>query len=91
MSSYGNVSVGDTATLIKADNTDRIFLDIANTDTSKVVYIGIDTSVTTSNGFPVFAYQNRGWAKTLAGYLGPIYGIVASGTADVRYMEVTGS
>lgn len=87
--SYGNISVADTATLIIAAEADRKVLSIANDEASATVYIGPDASVTTSNGLPLYAGQIQDNTKTHGLWAGPIYGIVASGTADVRYWEVT--
>lgn len=86
---YNNVSVGTSATLIIAANEDRKVLSIANDEASATVYIGPDASITTSNGLPLYAGNVQDNTKTHGLWAGPIYGIVASGTADVRYWEVT--
>ena len=91
MSSYGTITVTTAATLIIDDNTSRKEIDIVNTDNSTTVFIGQDTSVTTLNGFPVYPNQNRSKVKVLTDYMGPIYGIVASGTSNVRFWESTQS
>lgn len=89
MSSYGTVTCAATATLLIADNSARREIDLVNTDSSTIIYIGIDDSVTTSNGFPIYARQNRSKVDILTTYKGPIYGISASGNVDVRYWETT--
>ncbi len=87
--SYGSTTVTTTATQIIASNTKRKNLTIANTSDSYIVYIGPDSSVTTSNGIPLYENQTRDQDKIPEGYLGPVYGIVSSSTADVRYWETT--
>ncbi len=89
MSSYGTVTVAATATLIVAANTNRKDLELNNVG-AVVVYLGMDNSVTTSNGFSLYEDSFRDIYKGSTGnYLGDVYGIAASGTADVRYWEVT--
>lgn len=87
---YSNVSVASTATLIVAENTQRKSLIIVNNDPDTVVYIGPNTSITTSNAVPLYENQHNDWIKGLSEhYHGPVYGIVSTGTADVRYWEIT--
>jgi hypothetical protein len=81
------VSVGNTATLIVAANANRLNLFVTNNG-STVCYVGKDSSVTTTNGIQlnqndVMVEDNSG----RRGYLGNIYGIVSSGSADIRYWE----
>lgn len=77
---YGNVTVTTSAQAIRAAATTRRSVTIYNNG-SQAVYVGFDTSVTTSNGMPIPAGGEREIRVTSA-----IYGIVASGTADVRYL-----
>ena len=82
--SYGSVSVGTSATQILASNSNRKALIIYNNgDTT--VYIGLDSNVTTTSGMPLppYAYMH------VKDYTGPVYGIVSSGSADVRYVELS--
>ena len=85
---YNTVTVSDTATEIVPANTKRRNVTLSNVDTSVTVYIGPDSSITTSNAIPLYAFQTRDDKFISEGYQGPIYGIVASGTVDVRYWEV---
>jgi len=78
---YGNISVTTAATLIKATNASRKSILIRNNGSS-TLYIGGNNSVTTSNGFEVIAGEEIYIKDT-----DEIYGIVASGTLDVRYLE----
>ena len=85
---YGNKSIGTSATLIVSANEKRKWLKIANIS-SQIVYIGPDQNITTSNGFPIFEYQQFSSDKFSESYLGSIYGIVASLTSNIRYWENT--
>jgi len=87
---YDSVTVANTATLIIGDQANRQELLVFNESQSQPVYLGMDDSVTTSNGFPLYELTQLNRAKSFGSWLGPIYGIVASGTADVRYWEVVG-
>jgi hypothetical protein len=86
---YGNVSVLTTATLIVAANCRRKSLHLVNASLTKPIYIGPDASITTVTGFPLYENSTRDQAKIPEGWLGAVYGIVASTTADLRYWEVT--
>lgn len=81
--SYNTVSVGNTATQIVASNSERRYVIIIN-NSNKTVYIATDNSVTTSNGLPILKKAGMIIDQTEVN----IYGIVSSGTADVRYLEV---
>ena len=86
---FNTVTVTTSATLIIASNTNRKSLLIGNTSAG-TVYLGDTTSVTTANGFPL--PQNAQLSEDSGGtrmYMGAVYGIVASGTSDVRYWERT--
>lgn len=86
--SYNTVTVQSSgATVILAANTWRCGMTLYN-NASVTVYIGTDASVATSTGMPMLAgaaYDFNGFQS----YKGPIYGIAASATADVRYLEWT--
>ena len=79
---YGAVGVLSTATLIKAANTNRKAILIKNNSTQNV-FLGQNSSVTISNG-QVIAPGETFFDDS---YTGDIYGIVAGGSADVRYTE----
>jgi hypothetical protein len=89
--SYGNKSVDNSqAVIIVPANERRQELFLANASVSPDCYIGFDSSVTPSNGYPLWASstneRSRGMGST---YLGDIWGITASGTADIRWLETT--
>lgn len=86
---YGTITVTTSATLVVNANTKRQDLIITNNSVSTDVYIGQDSSVTTSNGLPLYANQTRERSRNggTYGWLGPVYAICASGTADIRYWE----
>lgn len=81
---YGAVDVDATAEEIVAARTIRKSVIIQNADASVDLYIGDDSSVTTSNGIKVPA----GGSITFDDYNGPIYGIGSGADCDVRYMEI---
>jgi hypothetical protein len=82
--SYGTVSIGGTAALLKAANTSRTSIVIQNVHATQLLYIGSDASVTTANGVRVAAV---GGTLTLDDYTGPIYAIASGAATDVRYWE----
>jgi len=87
MASYASVTITTTATEILPDNKWRKSAIITNT-TSTNVYLGFDNSATTSNGF--LLGQEDVWdTNEPRPYVGPVFGIVASGSIDVRYMDLT--
>jgi hypothetical protein len=83
---YNTISVADSATLIVAANSARKGLLIVNAATS-TVYLGPDANITTANGIPLLQNGSFNNAGLDAAFRGSVYGIVASGTADVRYWE----
>lgn len=85
-SSYNTITVTTAATQILPANLERRGCLIANTS-NQTVYIGMDASVTTSNGLPIAAnstFSNSGPNEV---WKGSIYGIVAGTTADCRFWE----
>lgn len=84
-----NVNIGNTATLIIAANAARQELIITNNSTSPDIYIGPDNTVTTTNGLPLYAGQTRERSRGFSIHLGDVYGISASGTADIRVWQTT--
>ena len=75
------VSVTSTATLVAPGTTTRSSLVMVNNG-SVTVFVGA-ASVTTATGTPVAA----GASISLSNFNGALYGIVASGTCDVRTLE----
>ena len=87
--SYGTITVTTATTLIIAANTKRKSLTLVNTSEALPVYIGPDASITDANAIPLYETQTRDNSKVISeGYLGPVYGITASSTVDIRYWEV---
>ena len=84
---YGQISVGNTPTLIVSANSKRLSL-IIEVVGSETVYIGQDSNVTTSSGIQMpqkaILTEDSGGMRM---YCGDIYGITASSTSDVRYWE----
>lgn len=86
---FNTVTVGTTATKIVDANSLRQSLLIEN-EGSVTVFLGPDNTVTTANGIGLrscgtIAESNDGTKIHMDAY----WGIVESGTADVRYWERT--
>lgn len=82
------VSVADTATAIdtSSESDDRSGSSIAIFNNgSATVYLG-DSDVTTATGYPLG--EGEHFACDLGATTERIYGIVASGTVEVRVLEV---
>ena len=77
---YGAISVANTATVIVAANAATFSVSVNNSG-AQTVWVGTDASVTTVNGMPIQPNAERE-IRTKTG----VWGIVASGTADVRYI-----
>lgn len=88
--SYGVKNVTTAATLILATNTKRKNAFIQNVERQQVA-IGLDSNLTVQNAgamlHPTSVNSSGDGASFVTDYTGPIYGIVASGDVDVRYME----
>lgn len=78
-----------TPQLIIAANTKRQELIITNNSTSPDAFIGPDTTFTSSTGLPLYAGQTRERSRGFSIWLGDVYGVTASGTADIRVWETT--
>lgn len=82
---YGNVTATTTLGAIVSFSTDFQHYEKRNgaiyNNGSVTVYIGYDTSLTSSNGFPLPAGDSFAFnTKTT------IYGVTASSTADLRWI-----
>lgn len=86
LNAYNTVSITGTAGILIAANPNRKGLLVRNNGT-QIVYLGYDSSVTSSNGFPLSPQDTIETSNLLAGYRGVLYAISASGTQDIRYME----
>lgn len=78
---YGAVTVGVAATLIKAANASRASIIVQNLGTV-AIYVGPDAGITTANAIKVEPSNSA----TLD-YQGTIYAISGSAGQDVRYLE----
>lgn len=81
---YGTVSVGTSATLIRATKQ-RGQITIQNVHASNVLYIGTDSSVDATNGLKLAS----GESFTIVGYFGPVYGLASGASTDTRYFVVS--
>ena len=87
MSSYGSVTITDTATkIIDGNNIFRpVLLEITGSHT---VYVGDNSSVTTANGLPIIKHQSANEIRLLPGQ--ELWGICStSQTEDIRYFTHT--
>ncbi len=81
------VTVTNAATLVLAANTWRRGFNVYNNG-SVAIYLGFDTSVTSSNGTPVLpqaSFTSDGFSP----WKSNVYAITASSTADTRVLEWT--
>src|SRR5690349_3695066 len=88
---HASVTVDTTADggeVICRGKSGRESLLVANLSDTVTVYVGgtgsAGTGLTTSNGFPIAP----GESVSFDDFTGALYGIVASGSADVRYLQV---
>ena len=81
--SYNAVSVTSTATEILPADTTRKGLIIKNVDSTNTIHLGMDTSVTSSNGMPLGPGGTFQMSHKNEMFTGSIYGIGA--TTDVRF------
>ena len=85
------VSVTSSATVLIAQNFERIGLILENLGT-QVVYWGTDSSDTTASGLTLQPAERRVFdfegGSPQYFFSDGLWGIVASGTADVRVMEL---
>lgn len=85
---YGPIVVASTATLIVGADSRRRGCLVGN-NSAVTVFIGPDINVTTTNGIPLLANSNFANTDSDALFRGDIYGIVVTGTADVRFWSWT--
>lgn len=83
---YNAVSVGSTATQILPSNPARRGCLVLNNGSS-TMYLGMDANVTTSNGFPIAAGSSLSNSGEHEDWRGAIFGIVVTGSVDVRFWE----
>jgi hypothetical protein len=82
---FNTVTIANTATQILGASSARGGWIIHNAS-DQDIYIGGTSSVTTANGIPL-ASGEKIVADGPAAWNGALHGIVASGTADLRYFE----
>ena len=84
--SYGAIVVTTSPTIIVGSNNGRKGTIISN-NSSQSIYIGFDSNVTTLTGTPVPSGGTFNDSGEMDAYRGAVYGVVSSGTADIRYLE----
>lgn len=84
------VSVTTAATQIVAANPNRVWLKIYNNEGQNIAW-GDDNTVTFAGGMLLGDGKSLVWERTTENedwfYTGAIFGIVGTGTADIRYHE----
>jgi len=79
------VTVGNTATALPTTPlANRKSIAVRNNSGTVTIYVG-GSDVTTANGYPVLPYEGLPFNMSSGALL---YGITASGTADVRVLEI---
>ena len=72
------VLITTTSTLIIEKGQGRVGLFLVHESLTDPIYLGLNSSVTTANGFPITANQAVNWDD----YVGEIYGIISTGAAS---------
>lgn len=85
-STYNTVTVTSSPTLILASNLNRRGCEICNNG-SVTMFVGMDSSVTISNGLPISTSSYLENSDLQAAYRGSIYGITAGTSVNIRYWE----
>ncbi len=91
LSGYGNVSVGSTAIQLLAENPNRQEMRFINYSTSPDCFLGVDSNVTTTTGFPLFSGSEQDADRSMGSmYLGAVWAITSGspGNADIRVWEI---
>jgi hypothetical protein len=79
---YGNVSIGTSAAVLVAARQARESVLIKNNHASQILYLGGNSSVTSSNGLPLAAGESvRVETRQV------VYAIASGASTDVRYFE----
>lgn len=88
---YKNVNITTAATLIWASNSSRIAAYVQNVERQQM-FLGFDDALTVVNAGIILApttnHSGDGGNFSIDQYTGSIYGILASGDADVRAVEI---
>jgi hypothetical protein len=78
---YGNKTINAAEVIVPARSS-RKRCRVYNNDGTNGLLVGFDASLTTSNGIPI----PKGTYQDFT-FCGPIYGIPAAGTCDVRWID----
>jgi hypothetical protein len=76
-------ALSTSAEVVIAANSARVYAEITNHDVAINVFLGKDSSLTTSNGYLLAPGKAFGFAR----YTGPVWAIAASGTPTVSFIE----
>jgi len=83
---FASITITDTATQILAARGERRGLVIHNISTSPI-YIGPDNTITISNTIFIGPGEKLAMGSLQEAWVSTLFGIVASGTAEVRFWE----
>jgi len=84
---YNSVTVAATATQVVGGSSARKGMLIVNHSETVTVFVGPDTSITTSNALPLLPLATMSLSGYAEAWKGPVYAIVSSGTLDLRFWE----
>ena len=88
-SNYGNVAVSQTPILVLAANQNRQEMRFINYSTNPDCFLGMDSNVTITTGFPLFSGSEQDASRGFGSmYLGNVYAVNGTGSSDLRYWEV---
>jgi len=79
----GQNALSTAAEVVIAENPNRSFAEVTNDDAAIKVYLGKDSSVSTTTGHVL----KPGVSFGFEGYTGAIWAIAASGTPTVTFVE----
>lgn len=84
---YGAVTATGSATLVVSASRGRAGLMVCNNDSTNSIYLGLDASVTSSNGIPILAGTCYSASAPQEVWKGVVYVITAGSSVDTRYQE----
>lgn len=90
LSGYGNIVVNSTPVLVLAANPNRQEMRFINYSTSPDCFLGTDSSVTTTTGFPCFCGSEQDASRGFGSmYLGAVWAVNnGTGNSDLRVWEI---
>lgn len=84
---YGAKTATGSASIVVDTSRGRTGVAICNNDSSASIYVGLDSSLTSSNGLTIKAGTCYSASAPQEVWKGPLYVITGGGSIDVRYQE----